>query len=151
MPPVQFFPNIPYNQLNQPKDMFDQHVPAPSITHTSQPLPTTGRPTPSINTCPPVQSTSNITYNQLNICQPVQNSNLTYAFNLRKPTPSTIPRTSTLAPTTGRPTPSLNDSTDIGFVPVPLADLLVPKIDSQYTEQDTLEDTDSKMSELPKD
>ena len=42
------------------------------------------------------------------------------------------------------------DSTDIGSVPVPLADLLVPKIDSQYIDHDTLEDTDSKMSELPK-
>ena len=30
-----------------------QHTLAPSITHTTQQLPTTGRPTPSLNTCPP--------------------------------------------------------------------------------------------------
>ena len=69
----------------------------------------------------------------------MQNSDLTYTFDLRKPTPSTIPR--------------LRDSTDVGSVPVPLADLLVPQSDFKYSDitHDTLEDTDSKMSELPED
>ena len=44
-----------------------QHVPALSITHTNQPLPTTGRPVPSLYTCPPVQTIPNMTYNQHNL------------------------------------------------------------------------------------
>ena len=72
----------------------------PTTQISSQQSPLTEDPTPSLNTC-----------------QPVQNSDLTYAFNLRKPTPSTIPRNSTLPPTTGRPTPSLNTCSPVQFHP----------------------------------
>ena len=48
---------------------------------------------------------------------------------------------------------SVRDSTDVGSVPVRLADLLVPQSDFKYSDitHRTLEDADSKMSELPED
>ena len=84
----------PYAQIQFPSTV-------PTMIST-QPTPLTGRPSPSLNACRPVQSHPNSMQIQLNL----QDDNTNQY--LWTHTPSTIPIKAPLSPTTGRPAPSLN-------------------------------------------